>query len=170
MPDYFTLTCPSCGGRLQITNDMDRFACGNCGNELVVKRGGGTISLSPVVEELKGVRTGVDKTASELAITRLKIEIEDLYSQREIGKPSILNIIIIFLLCIFLFISIISFIHSSLFYSGFIVVLVAAGVWYFLKKNKSYKKKRDSLEKKIMEKKKELRWHQGIVKGQIPEK
>jgi hypothetical protein len=169
MPDYFILTCPSCGGRLQITNDMDRFACGNCGNELVVKRGGGTISLAPVVEGLREVKTGVDKTASELAITRLKKEIEDLYSQREIGKPSILNIIIIFLLCIFLLISVSSFTYSSLFLIGMVVVFVAGGVWYFLHKNQIYIKKKNAIDMKITEKKKELRWHQGIVKGQIPE-
>jgi predicted RNA-binding Zn-ribbon protein involved in translation (DUF1610 family) len=34
MPDYITLTCPSCGGKLNITNDMQRFACSYCGKEL----------------------------------------------------------------------------------------------------------------------------------------
>lgn len=71
MSDYINLTCPSCGGKLQITNDVDRFACGYCGHELIVKRGGGIISLSPMVEELKEVKTGVDKTASELTIVRI---------------------------------------------------------------------------------------------------
>jgi predicted RNA-binding Zn-ribbon protein involved in translation (DUF1610 family) len=75
---YITLSCPSCGGKLQITNDMDRFACGHCGNEHIVRRSGGTISLTPVVEGLRKVQNGVDKTASELAIIRLKQEIEKL--------------------------------------------------------------------------------------------
>lgn len=76
MPDFFTLTCPSCGGRLQIGNDVERFACGYCGGEHVVKRGGGIVSLAPVIDEIKKVQTGVDKTASELAIARLTPEIE----------------------------------------------------------------------------------------------
>jgi predicted RNA-binding Zn-ribbon protein involved in translation (DUF1610 family) len=75
---FITLSCPSCGGKLQITNDMNRFACGHCGNEHIVRRSGGTISLTPVVEGLRKVQSGVDKTASELAIVRLKKEIEEL--------------------------------------------------------------------------------------------
>jgi hypothetical protein len=78
MSDFVTLTCPSCGGKLQITNDIDRFACGHCGNEHVVKRSGGIVALAPVVEGLAKVQVGVDKTASELAIARLEREIADL--------------------------------------------------------------------------------------------
>lgn len=78
MPDYVTLTCPSCGGKLQINNDVERFACGYCGSEHVVKRGGGVVSLAPVIDEIKKVKIGVDKTASELAIARLTTEIEKL--------------------------------------------------------------------------------------------
>ncbi len=76
MSDFVSLTCPSCGGKLQIGNDIERFACGYCGNENVVKRGGGIVSLAPVIDEIKKVQVGVDKTASELAIRRLKDEIK----------------------------------------------------------------------------------------------
>jgi hypothetical protein len=82
MPDLVTLSYPSCGGKLNITNDIERFACGHCGREHVVKRAGGIVSLSPVVEALKKVEVGVDKTASELAINRLQREIDELRSQR----------------------------------------------------------------------------------------
>jgi hypothetical protein len=57
---------------------MERFACAFCGTEHIVKRGGGVISLAPVVEGLKKVEIGVDRTASELAINRLKQEISEL--------------------------------------------------------------------------------------------
>jgi hypothetical protein len=82
MPDFINLTCPSCGGKLQITNDIDRFACGHCGNELIVRRSGGAITVAPIVEGLKEVKTGVDKTASELAMVRLEGEISRLSQQR----------------------------------------------------------------------------------------
>jgi len=82
MADVFSLTCPSCGGKLQITKDIERFACGHCGNEHIVKRSGGVLSLAPVVEGLRKVRVGVDKTASELAIRRLSEEIQQLQLQR----------------------------------------------------------------------------------------
>ena len=78
MSDFITLSCPSCGGKLQITNAMERFACANCGNEHLVQRQGGAVFLTPVVETLQKIQTGTDKAASELAISRLKKEIEEL--------------------------------------------------------------------------------------------
>jgi hypothetical protein len=83
MSAFVTLTCPSCGGKLQITNDIDRFACGHCGNEHVVKRSGGIVALAPVVEGLAKVQMGVDKTASELAMVRLTKELPDLRDTRQ---------------------------------------------------------------------------------------
>ena len=82
MADFITLTCPSCGGKLEITNDVDRFACAHCGQEHIVKRSGGTVSLSPVVDALKKVGAGVDKTAAELAISRIQREITGLQIAR----------------------------------------------------------------------------------------
>ena len=75
MADFVTLSCPSCGNKLKITEDLDRFACIACGNEHMIIRGEGTISIKPITEGLKLIKTGVDKTASELAIVRLKPEI-----------------------------------------------------------------------------------------------
>lgn len=76
MSEFVSLTCPSCGGKLQIGHEVERFACGYCGSENVVKRGGGIVSLAPVIDEIKKVQAGVDKTASELAIRRLTPEVE----------------------------------------------------------------------------------------------
>ncbi|MFC1744834.1 hypothetical protein ACFL35_12660 [Candidatus Riflebacteria bacterium] len=90
MPDFITLTCPSCNGKLEITPDMDRFACGYCGNEHIVKRAGGVVQLEAVTQaihgvkaEVKGVKVGVDKTAAELAIVRLRKEIAELQEKKE---------------------------------------------------------------------------------------
>jgi len=82
MPDFVTLSCPSCGGKLQITADIERFACAYCGNEHVVRRGGGIVSLIPIADDIKGIKTGVDKTAAELAIVRLEKEINELNLNR----------------------------------------------------------------------------------------
>ncbi len=81
MPDFFTLTCPTCGGKLRVTKDTDRFACEHCGNEHVVKRSGGVVSLTPVMEKLEQVKASVDKTVSELAIQRLTKEIRAITQQ-----------------------------------------------------------------------------------------
>lgn len=87
MPEFVTLSCLLCYAKLQIGNDIQQFVCSRCGSEYVVKRNGNVISLTPVAvaEQLKGVLIGVDKTASELAIVRLKREIEILKNaQREV--------------------------------------------------------------------------------------
>jgi predicted RNA-binding Zn-ribbon protein involved in translation (DUF1610 family) len=90
--DFITLTCPNCGGKLEITPDMERFACKFCGNEHIVRRTGSAVSLAPVVEGLKRVEgkfdqvlTGSDRLAAEQTIQRLKAEITDL-TQTIAGK------------------------------------------------------------------------------------
>jgi hypothetical protein len=74
MPDFVTLSCPSFGADLQIIPDMDRFVCSHCGTQQLVKRADGTISLAPILDSLNQVKAGVNKTASELAIERLREE------------------------------------------------------------------------------------------------
>jgi len=90
--DFVTLACPTCGSRLQVTNDLTRFACGYCGNEHVVRRAGGIVALDPVTEDIRRMRVGVDKTASELAIKRLKIEIPELEQTAILKKVEFLRI------------------------------------------------------------------------------
>lgn len=102
MPEFITLSCPSCGSKLQIGNKLERFACAYCGNEHIVKRDGGTVSLASVSEHLENIKIGVDKTASELAIQRLKKELQTIsdelwnFISAEIFEetPSLFNIII----------------------------------------------------------------------------
>jgi DNA-directed RNA polymerase subunit RPC12/RpoP len=84
MADFITLSCPSCGAKLEVTPDIDRFACAHCGQEHIVKRSGGIVSLSPVVDAIKRVQTGVDKTAAELGIVRLQKEIHELSTNKNI--------------------------------------------------------------------------------------
>ena len=76
MADFVTLSCPTCGGKLEITKEIDKFACGHCGNEHVVNRGGGIVSINPVDENIQLIARSTEKTASELAIARMKSEVE----------------------------------------------------------------------------------------------
>lgn len=82
MSDFITLSCPSCGGKLQITDDIDRFACAHCGSEHIVRRSGGIVSLKPVEGLLQ-------QTASELASKRLEGEIRDLEGEIADLEPKI---------------------------------------------------------------------------------
>jgi predicted RNA-binding Zn-ribbon protein involved in translation (DUF1610 family) len=72
-----TLKCPSCGSSLDVSSDMERFACGYCGTEQIVLRRGGTVSLKPVEEAISKVQVGTDKTAAELALVRLRGELAE---------------------------------------------------------------------------------------------
>jgi len=82
MPEFVTLSCPSCGGKLKITPDIDRFACTNCGNEHLVLRSEGVVALKPLQESLTGLARATDRTASEMAINRLRVEITDLEASK----------------------------------------------------------------------------------------
>jgi hypothetical protein len=82
MPDFVTLSCPTCGGKLKITPDIDRFACGNCGNEHLVVRSEGVVALKPLQESLTGLARAADRTASEMAIRRIQGEIAALQASK----------------------------------------------------------------------------------------
>lgn len=75
------IKCSNCGSNLEITPEMDTFACGYCGASQVVRRQGGTISLRLISEGIKNIQSGTDKTASELALKRFAGEF-DYVSQR----------------------------------------------------------------------------------------
>lgn len=60
MPDFITLSCPACGGKLEITFDLSQFACAQCGSELVVRRTSSTVSLVPVLAE-RGMCKDIDE-------------------------------------------------------------------------------------------------------------
>ena|GEM_PF-3226017 len=87
MAEIIKLTCPSCGAKLDLTKDVERFACSHCGNEHIVVRRGGIVSLKPVVEALEKVEAGTDRTASELAMARLEKEIY--FLRQEMDKPDV---------------------------------------------------------------------------------
>ena len=78
MQDLLTLTCPTCGAKLKLANHINLLVCANCGNEHMVNRGDGAIYLVPMAEDMRHIRTGVDKTAAELAVARLQKEVEDI--------------------------------------------------------------------------------------------
>jgi hypothetical protein len=95
--DFITLSCPNCGGKLNITADVERFACQFCGHEHIVRRNDGGVSLEPVIQmmgqindNINSVGTGIhrisgsaEKQASESAIVRLKEEIVAIQKKME---------------------------------------------------------------------------------------
>ena len=76
------MKCPSCGGSLEISSGMDRFACGYCGASLAAVRQGGTVSLGFVSDAIAKVQIGTDRTAAELSLRRLSEELLALKNER----------------------------------------------------------------------------------------
>ncbi len=79
------LSCVNCGAPLEIGPDLDTFACGYCGTQQRVERKGGTVALKRVEAAIKAVQRGTDRTAAELALTRLAKEIPEAESQRKVA-------------------------------------------------------------------------------------
>ena len=77
------MRCPNCGAKLEITDEMDQFTCSYCGTELFAVRQGGTVALKPLVAAIEKLQAGADKTAAELAIPRLRDELEKLQKNRQ---------------------------------------------------------------------------------------
>ncbi|MFH1486657.1 MAG: hypothetical protein ABIH46_11345 [Chloroflexota bacterium] len=170
MSDFVTLTCPSCGGKLQITDDIDRFACAHCGTEHVVRRGGGLVSLAPVVEGIQQVRMGVDKTASELAIHRLEKEMPELVQQRhkmasQISSAAILGVVLIVLIS-FVALLLATVVNERLaqgIYVGTVILAIVILVRASIMSTTEREKRCAPIDEKIAGKKAELKRHQRIV-------
>ena len=77
-----TLKCPSCAANLDITPDITAFACGYCGTQQMVQRRGGSVSLKLIGEAIARVQLGTDRTASELAIRRIREELVAVEAER----------------------------------------------------------------------------------------
>lgn len=98
--DFVTLACPNCGGKLNITSDQERFTCGFCSYEHIVRRNNGVVSLEPVVRVMKDIESNIsnvgaglnkigfssEKQVAEQTIVRLKEEIADLSRYLAEGK------------------------------------------------------------------------------------
>lgn len=58
MAEFISHVCLSCGKELKINSNFNRFVCGYCGCEQLVKREHGNTSLVPVVKASKTSRDG----------------------------------------------------------------------------------------------------------------
>jgi len=170
MAEFVTLSCPSCGAKLQIGNDIETFACNHCGNEHVVKRIGGIVSLAPVVEQLKKVSEGVDKTASELAIKRLTDDIREIKaSMPATGEGCLAKMgIVLSGIAVFMCLGGVMTGDGATIAGAVVTAIIffSVGSWLGKKEEESKKEKLKPYWDAITEKKKEIEYHEKIVKNE----
>lgn len=78
-----SMTCRQCGGKLTISRDADQIICQHCGTEYLISFNEGAISVKLLSEGLKKIQVSTDKTASELALARIKEEKKKILDQME---------------------------------------------------------------------------------------
>jgi len=155
MSDFVSLSCPSCGAKLEITNDIEKFACIHCGNEHVVKRSGGIVTLHPLMEEIKKISHGIDATANELMLSRIENEIRELKPKKEAYETSIISNLVVTLL-IMIAIAIIIIYQRAECILGAIVV-IGPTVYFILRGRKAQASAIDRKNKKIDKRLSELK-------------
>jgi hypothetical protein len=60
------LSCNSCGAKLELTDNIDRFSCAHCGAEWIVNRSGGIVSLKAVEEGIGKIAESTQEIVQEL--------------------------------------------------------------------------------------------------------
>lgn len=81
--NILSLKCMNCGAALEVVQDIDHFACSYCGTQQQVQRSGGIVSLRRLEESLEEVKSGTNRAASELALSRLHADIASICAQRD---------------------------------------------------------------------------------------
>lgn len=87
--ELMSMTCRNCGGKLQIYKEADQVICQHCGTEYLVSINDGAISVKLLSEGLKKIQVSTDKTASELALVRIKVEKKRILNEIERAKNNL---------------------------------------------------------------------------------
>jgi len=81
MSDFIQMSCPSCGGHIQVQKDMQKFFCVHCGNELILKQDNEGI-LTPIkARDLQASAKLKEINLSLTAMDLLKSQIMELENQ-----------------------------------------------------------------------------------------
>lgn len=79
-----SLKCASCGAALQVTPDLDLFACRYCGVQQQVHHSGGTVALKLLEAVVQDVQKNTERAASELTVRRLREDVSKI--EDELGE------------------------------------------------------------------------------------
>jgi hypothetical protein len=82
-PKVINLACPTCGGKIDAGNQSGQCVCSYCGNQLQISEYEGELTLKPFVEVAKTIEHSMNFAASEMAIKRIRVELEKLHHKKQ---------------------------------------------------------------------------------------
>jgi len=62
---FIKLSCKSCGAKLELTEEIDRFVCAHCGSEWIVNRSGGIVYLE-IADDIKDIKESTKEIAQSI--------------------------------------------------------------------------------------------------------
>lgn len=88
MSDLLTLDCPSCGGELNLSKDMEIFFCPHCGTKHIFKESINGIPTAAMAESMRASGKLSQKQAALMSVEAIEKEIQALKSSRgTLAKP-----------------------------------------------------------------------------------
>ncbi|MFA5612604.1 MAG: hypothetical protein WDA04_07070 [Anaerolineaceae bacterium] len=87
MKEIIKINCPSCGSMAPHDQRDRDFVCEFCGTHFRIKQTGNDLQIVPFIESIQELKTGMDRTGSEMTIKRLKEEIAELNGQLRLISP-----------------------------------------------------------------------------------
>lgn len=77
MNDFINMSCPACGGQLQVKKDMQKYFCMHCGTELLLKQDSAGVFNTIQARDLQASAKLKEMQFSKGAIDLLKSEIKE---------------------------------------------------------------------------------------------
>ncbi len=91
MNDFIAMTCPSCGGQLQVKKDLQKYFCMYCGSELVLKQDSEGVFSTMQTRDLQASAKLKEIQFSVTAMELLKSQVADVEGQIKAIRTSFLE-------------------------------------------------------------------------------
>lgn len=91
MAEFINMTCPSCGGQLQVRKDMQKYFCMYCGSELVLKQDSEGVFSTMQARDLQASAKLKEIQFSVTAMELLKSQVEEVEGKIKAIRTTLLE-------------------------------------------------------------------------------
>lgn len=81
MDDFIALRCPSCGGNIQVEENLEKIFCTHCGTQLLLKQGADGLLTPMMARDLTASARLKETQTSLMVVELLKTQIKELEEQ-----------------------------------------------------------------------------------------